>query len=414
NMMVEMNVDPYLLLENLEKILSSDPHIDEVGFIHPAQFAAFGQDRCASSSSEDACQVFDEITDAKPVVENSFSNFFWHREHKLGISTLILFPLYNAARDAFLNAYIRYRDSMDDASVETMDEVMKHSRGLILLSSDHGTAWNSRKMIISKNPLLPVLMDELRLSALVLSHSPKSERTWSHRRWAIKIIAGSHLGSVEEIASKESEFVKSIVERFKMNYRAWSHRCWIVSYMAYPQLLHEIEDSHGWSALHVADNSCYHYRALLLLKMAEEIRRRGGQCSEFHRLWKEELHWTAALIDRFVGREALWLHRRFLALTWAKHLKDDRDFGSDHRDYDGDGVGKFVKDEIVLVQSCSVVPDDDDFDDHKAQAVHSGTYISWLAKQMPDLFLNELRKSSENYDRIKVIMNDIGRDFLLD
>ncbi|KAF2537694.1 hypothetical protein F2Q68_00020060 [Brassica cretica] len=60
---------------------------------------------------------------------------------------------------------------------------MKHSQAVLLLSSDFGTAWNARKLILSKQNHHGVFMEELRLSRIILSNSPKSEPTWSHRRW---------------------------------------------------------------------------------------------------------------------------------------------------------------------------------------------------------------------------------------
>lgn len=134
-----------------------------MGFIHPMQFAAFSQEvhSSASSSSGTETQLVDETT-PKPVGDGSCDTFFWHSNHKLGISTHVLAPLYSAAKDAFLDAYKRYRmlsvsQLKKDESLEnnalmsfssSMDisenEVMKHSRALLLLSCDYGSAWNSR------------------------------------------------------------------------------------------------------------------------------------------------------------------------------------------------------------------------------------------------------------------------------
>lgn len=65
--------------------------------------------------------------------------------------------------------------------------------------------------------------------------------------------------------------------------------------------------------------------------------------------------------------KSLWLHRRFLSLLWMKHLAVD------------DQSSMFVKDEMMLFQSCIIIPDNE-FGDHQAQATFSATYITWLAK----------------------------------
>ncbi|KAL6575742.1 hypothetical protein OROHE_000723 [Orobanche hederae] len=229
--MDDSTTDSSHLLSRLEDILDSDPQIDEVGFIHPTQFTALAKEvhSSPSSSSGGGPQLEDKITKPKPVRDGSYDAFFWHRhEHKLGISTIVLFPLYLAARNAFMDAYRRYvmlnesqvkKDAILDINASCVtslldvveSDVMKHSRALLLLSCDFGTAWNSRKLIVSKKQLVPMFMDELVLSALVLSYSPKSERAWSHRRWVIKMIAGK-CANLQEIVGRESELVKTLAE----------------------------------------------------------------------------------------------------------------------------------------------------------------------------------------------------------
>lgn len=73
----------------------------------------------------------------------------------MGISIDILLPLYRAAKNAFMTAIAQYKAHGDPSvkeeksgdeniSCRLESEVMKHSRALLLLSSDFGTAWNSR------------------------------------------------------------------------------------------------------------------------------------------------------------------------------------------------------------------------------------------------------------------------------
>lgn len=156
--------DSSLLLNQLENILESDPLIDEVGYIHPSQFAGLS---------------------AEPTKTQYDDKVFWIRDHKLAISTDTLISLYKEAKCAFTAAYIMLKNCSpsDDSSSNSVTEsqVMKHSKALLILSSDFSTAWNSRKLVVSKKQEVPILTDELLLSALVLSYSPKSEYAWSHR-----------------------------------------------------------------------------------------------------------------------------------------------------------------------------------------------------------------------------------------
>ncbi|GLT58453.1 hypothetical protein SLA2020_313440 [Shorea laevis] len=281
------------LLNQLEFILESDPFIDEVGFMHPSQFVTLSE------------------------------------------GADILLPLFGAAKEAFGAAIRQYKtftslsgklegqniSCCSSPCVSLESEVMKHSRSILLLSCDFGTAWNSRKLIVSKKQQLLMFINELLLSQLVLSYSPKSERAWTYWWWVIKMIAGKRL-TLEDIIAKESELVEKIAERSKMNYCAWNHRCWLVSYMTRAQMLHELKKSRVWAGLHVADNSCFHYHRRLMVGILKNCykQEKENSCNIDHYQILEELDWNELVIKRSMGREALWLHHRFLSLHWIRHL----------------------------------------------------------------------------------------------
>ena len=42
------------------------------------------------------------------------------------------------------------------------------------------------------------------------------------------------------------------------------------------QVLHELKKSKNWAGLHIADNSCFHYRRVSLLILGKEIMPPGG------------------------------------------------------------------------------------------------------------------------------------------
>ncbi|KAJ9553734.1 hypothetical protein OSB04_017779 [Centaurea solstitialis] len=376
--------EPSSLLHRLEFILESDPLIDEVGFVHPSQFPSL-------SSMSTELQLADE-SKLKASEVDPTDMAFWSRDHKLGISTHVINPLYKAAKNAFFSSLEQYKllhekkvgldsDNVSNASpLATLEcEVMKHSRALLLLSCDFGTAWNCRKEIVSKKQSIILYLDELLVSTLVLSYSPKSERAWSHRRWVVKMIAGK-CTNLQEIMKNESELAQRIAEKSKMNYRAWNHRCWLVSYMPESQVMDELIKYRDWAGLHVADNSCFHYRTRLLTRtLADSFHKQDLKASHMHtaevcQLWKEELSWSEILIKRYIGREALWLYRRFLTLCWIKHFASH--MGGTH-------VESFVDNELQLFRSCTTVPDNV-FEDYQSQAMFAATYILWLIKQMDE------------------------------
>ncbi|CAI0427964.1 unnamed protein product [Linum tenue] len=191
------------LLNQFECILDSDPLINEVGFIHPSQFTTLERDPEAGSSRSEASDALD-----------GGDGSFLIRDHKLGIYSEVVLLLYKAVREQFMNAIAEYRN-LGDPSLRSAKAlgiaVMKCSKALVLLSPNFGTAWNSRKLIVSKKTQTSMFTDELRLSALVLSYSPKSEQAWSHKRWVIKNMARNRT-TLQEILREESDLVEKIAE----------------------------------------------------------------------------------------------------------------------------------------------------------------------------------------------------------
>jgi len=129
---------------------------DEVGFIHPSQLLTLNEDPNAAFLSPGK-QEADMRMSSEPSVANQEGRytFFWNRDHKLGISTACLLPLYKAAKCKFMEALLIYKmnsnfslknDNRANSLLfsEIENEVIKLSKCLLLLSSDFGTAWNAR------------------------------------------------------------------------------------------------------------------------------------------------------------------------------------------------------------------------------------------------------------------------------
>nr|POF18173.1 hypothetical protein CFP56_67655 [Quercus suber] len=198
-----------------------------------------------------------------------------------------------------------------------------------------------RKLVVSKKQQLSMYMGELLLSALVLSCSPKSDQAWGHRRWVIKSITGK-CSALQEILGKESELVEKIAERL----------------------------------------------ILRILKDSKLENASPGYSVEVSEVWKEELDWNEMLIKRYIGREALWLHRRFLSLCWMKQFATDLHDVSCHFELKISTINSFnsfFDNELHLLNSCSTVPDND-FEDFQVQATFSATYILWLTKQISEFW----------------------------
>ncbi|KAK3004507.1 hypothetical protein RJ639_017957 [Escallonia herrerae] len=421
---------PSDLLTQLEFILESDPLIDEVGFVHPSQFISLVEKADTPSPSfKTVPQSVDGVVESKASEVHPTDMVFWCRDHKLGISSDVLHELYIAAKHAFMAALDGYKRissvsaSKDGFGDEIMSsccssflhhesEVMKHSRALLLLSSDFGTAWNSRKLVVHMKRHFPIFEDELFLSALVLSYAPKSERAWSHRRWVIKMVAGKFL-NLQDIVEKESQLVERIAERSKMNYNAWNHRSWLISYMSGGQVLDEWKKCREWAGLHVADNSCFHYRTRLMLRMLEDswYNDDSNACHNcnagLYEMWKEELDWVERLIKRYRGREALWLYRRFLSVCWIKHFanRDVSCYFDDHQSSSIYGLDIFMDNELRLLRYCTTIPSFE-FEDYQADAKFSSMYILWLTKHMPESHRIEFQKKLQP-EELETLLNNV-------
>ncbi|KAF3330766.1 protein prenyltransferase alpha subunit repeat-containing protein 1 [Carex littledalei] len=353
------------LLLQLEQILENDEQLDEIGFIHPTQFA-----------------TLDTNSDSHSLQFNT--HFFWNKDHKLAISFEVLSPLYRAAVQKHSCARRNYKPIVRSCSKEGSEEflaseidLLRHSKALVVLSPNFPTAWNSRKLILSNHHDLTLFLNELQLSTLILSYSPKSECAWSHRRWIIKLIA-ERFQNLEAIIRNESELVKKICEKFKMNYRAWNHWCWLVSYMTTQQVLDELSKLRKWAELHVADNSCFHFRRRLLVRVLQNSSTGKAKDASFNEeshtcsFLEGELEWNELLIRRYVGREALWMHRRFLSHCWINKFANDSK------------LNMFLDREMQLVKTC-LVSSPDEFNDILVQAYLAAAYFLWLSKAAPQI-----------------------------
>lgn len=130
---------------------------------------------------------------------------------------------------------------------------------MLLASSDYSSAWNTRKRC-----LLPdQVTDELRFNWLILTRSPKSAETWSHRSWVLR-----KFGFTSPCAQNELELAWIAASRAPNNYYAGVHRLRVVGKAPSECLLTELERSRKWLKTHVSDSSgwWYHRQLIGLLK----------------------------------------------------------------------------------------------------------------------------------------------------
>ncbi|MCO5552226.1 hypothetical protein L7F22_005738 [Adiantum nelumboides] len=365
------------LLEQLDHILSSDRHIDELGYVHPSQLAGL---------HEGSVHVDDSVADP---------SVFWCGEHKLAISIQALVPLYNAAKSAFIASHQVLLGTSKDGFHESggtedfhflAEELLSLTRSVVVLNPGFKTAWDVRKQIfVTLSNVGP--LEELQLSSLVLSFNPKCEEAWAHRRWTIcsRIESIFPYQITENLLQQELKLVAMIADRSRMNFQAWRHCCWLVQWMSPVQMLDELQTWKRWAELHVAENSCFHFRRCLFEKLLTD----EDNSLRMKDVWLEELEWNKKLIKLYIGREALWLHQRFLFFLWVHHFKRTDSAGSIEH--------PFPLAEISFANSCIDSCNDDE--DNQKQIACASTFKLWV--------LLKCKESSTVLDDSKAQMTEL-------
>ncbi|KAL2641865.1 hypothetical protein R1flu_009452 [Riccia fluitans] len=433
-----------------------------------------------SRKSEHGVDLIENLEDL-PIDEGLVQNgvpydrmAFWSGEHKLAISAVALAPLYKSAKEAFTFSSAEYKklcqaeETASSAASQALEADMKHhgngtvspnqkksaledslmsySRALVLVNCDHATAWNMRKRLLPKRAADgDVLVAELRLAGVVLSCAPKSEETWAHRRWVIcqMINNGVPRMKLDLILESESKLVEAVAERCPMNYRGWRHRGWLVTQMSFVQVAIELYRTKLWASLHVADNCCFHYRRTLLLQLLKsqvpgivESRELAATAeekelnmrvlkvalfdgSETRALWKEEVDWTKHLITRYLGREALWLHLRFLFYYWRLHIRRTVSPARAKEDPDGvqhecDSKHTFISmdSEQQFVSICLSACASNLTEDANKQREFAASYKLWVLMNGFQQQKQESRRLSappvDKRDSIRMLLNDMA------
>jgi protein prenyltransferase alpha subunit repeat containing protein 1 len=289
--------------------------------------------------------------------------------------------------------------------------LMLYTRVLVIVNSDFASAWNARKRILSRVEATEAsLLAELRLAGMVLAYGPKSEESWAYRRWIINrmIAGGIQSRTLDEVLKGDSMLVEAIAGRSTMNYRAWRHRYWLVSRMTLKQASLELQDTKRWAQSHVADNCCFHYRRCLLLGLLQAGLPPNGKTVSgptladstaqanlssalstnpqfLTTLWKEEFSWNKDLIERYIGREALWLHRRFLIWAYNHYSKI---FGATPSSGKAKNGGSTITDrgamlaerELGFADACIAACQEDPLDDACRQQEYAAAYKLWVLR----------------------------------
>uniref|UniRef100_A0A7C8Z419 Uncharacterized protein n=2 Tax=Opuntia streptacantha TaxID=393608 RepID=A0A7C8Z419_OPUST len=116
-------------------------------------------------------------------------------------------------------------------------------------------------------------------------------------------------------------------------------------------------------------------------KNHEDLVAYSAEFESLQQLWKNELDWNQVLIRRYIGREALWLHRRFLSVHWVKRFGAGQNAvwtSPNEKANSTNHISVFIDNELNLLQDCLRISYSE-FEDVQSQAIHSASYILWLS-----------------------------------
>ncbi|KAL7681246.1 putative protein prenyltransferase, alpha subunit [Plasmopara halstedii] len=273
------------LLARLMCIFQEDPLIDEVGLL-------FGI----------------EARDLTPETAFTLEN------HKLGVAFAAGKPLFQAARLQFHVLNARFQEKVTEITQSNDNEqraqLVHCTRAILLISADFYTAWNTRKLFVTRGWLNA--HDEIQFTNLVFTLHPKSIDTWAYRRWLANLVCQSSSENDNLIFySREIEVCSRLAEQKPRNYHAWSFRHWIVSQLPVVLTLQELKDMERWCRTHITDHSGWNHRQHTLNELIKKYRISGHE-NLSKELILTEYKFVSEIVTLYPSHEALWCHRRYV------------------------------------------------------------------------------------------------------
>ncbi|XP_045156593.2 protein prenyltransferase alpha subunit repeat-containing protein 1-like [Mercenaria mercenaria] len=278
-------------------------------------------------------------------------------DHKLGLELWCVKILFQYAYHTLMG----WRSKKSYKFMEPQ-ELAVLARAVVLVNPECYTAWNIRKELIELGDVSE--MEDLRLSALVLTRHPKSSETFVHRRWVLGRFIENHLqssqGSTHSTGSGHDGFVsmeaidlnlgaaqnqqpvqngevalnvaagsdyhsqmkieidvcRCAAEKYPCNYYAWSQRIWLIQHCyncSTRVILSELQCTESWVEKHISDTCGFHYRQFLLNTLhAQRDQLRDQFSMQYVSLLQKEHKFVQELICTYPGHEAMWNHRKYV------------------------------------------------------------------------------------------------------
>ena len=236
-------------------------------------------------------------------------------EHKLGISTKCLKPL-------FIYAMQKLRTTSHSNPVNNIHDTLSLTRAGLIVRGDNPFLLHIRKRLLLLKSSHFSAQEELHFLSLLFHIHPKSPSCWEHRRFCLRILYPSTPSCQDillplSVVERELLLCERMAELYPRNYYAWMHRVWILR-------LHDKSESFveaellfikRWLTSHPSDHSATHYYHLILNQRLELLRS-SRDLSE--RLLHEEFRANEAMLKLYPAMENVWLQRRSLLTLLLK------------------------------------------------------------------------------------------------
>lgn len=161
--------------------------------------------------------------------------FVIHAEQKLGISAVVVKTLYRYVEIKFRefnsNRYNRSVSMISDA--EEAIDLIRVTRGILLVKGDNPIAFNRRKELIIAGYI--ACMKEIDFLNVLFTRHPKSPSAWQHRRFCLMQRYGSSVP--KEILASELLACSKFSENNPKNYYSWMHRLYLQRFLTINEVL---------------------------------------------------------------------------------------------------------------------------------------------------------------------------------
>ncbi|RVE54283.1 hypothetical protein evm_001110 [Chilo suppressalis] len=204
-------------------------------------------------------------------VEANFQNKspVLHLENCLGLESWCVKHVYMYCYSELMDKYFAKpkRKAQKPSSINA-ERLARLLNLTLLINPELNTLWNKRREMVLHHFLQT--SHELQFSKLVLSRKPKCNEAFAYRRWLLnEIFKDTTLQSnlITSIVNDELYMCELAAEKSPNNYHSWNHRMWIVNILKKNKnfdvkflFIKEYDFSERWTAKHVSDYSCFHYR----------------------------------------------------------------------------------------------------------------------------------------------------------